>query len=153
MFYMVQAALEHLPSCGAIANSASVTAYQDLENAPDFAKTDWPDFDDHNYANEVHGYFGSTPTSGTKMNNPPRHDGAVQKVSDYPWSDRPWFGQPMKWRRGGATIAPPGAISLFTDRANPRRIAWQTPRNRQNRRHHHHAGGPLSGWMHRGPGR
>lgn len=39
---------------------------KEMENAPNFAKNQWPDFEDPDYENEVHGYFGGTPTPGTK---------------------------------------------------------------------------------------
>ena len=59
---------------------------QDLENAPNFAQTEWPDFDDANYENEVHGYFGGTPTSGTDasgdMKSEQTDSTTQKKVSD-----------------------------------------------------------------------
>lgn len=42
---------------------------EELENAPNFAKTEWPDFADPSYENDVQGYFGTSAAGkeGGKM--------------------------------------------------------------------------------------
>ena len=35
----------------------------EMEKAPNFANTEWPDFSDPNYDKDVYGYYGTTPRS------------------------------------------------------------------------------------------
>ncbi|MGA6926807.1 MAG: PRC-barrel domain-containing protein [Desulfosarcina sp.] len=59
---------------------------EELENAPNFAKNQWPDFDDDAYQNEVHGYYGGTPTPGSQgagdMKTKKYDDKSSKKVSE-----------------------------------------------------------------------